>query len=735
MVLFLTPVFLAAGAAVVIPIMLHLLQRRRTVTLPFSTIRFLKLAHNHSSRRIHLESLLLLILRMLLLAVIALAFAMPVIRTTGFGAVLGNARRDVAIIIDASYSMRYELGNETAWDRAIRGAQSVVSGLRDGDRVCVFLASDTVEEIIEQPVANRDFVSSRIQSLKPSSTTSRLAPALASALAALNAETSRREKEIHIFTDGQELAWGDDESQPDSEDFPENTACFVTLTGAKAAKNVTVSRVSLSPEVVMNNTAARLETQLSFSGPMIEGTATVFVGDKEVDRRAFRQGKESVLSFALPALKPGTHTARVETHTDNLRFDNTFYFLIHVHERLPVLCVGTDSDLQYLVSALGVSLAGSGAIEIRRTAPGALLDERLSDYKSVFLCNALPLDGQAILHVENYVREGGVIILFPGDRALPEDYQAWACLVSPAGVVDAQIRDKGTVLNWSQRLHPLVRTLASKDDNAPVVSIRRRLSWPSIPDSAKTIISAGSDSPFLIENVYGEGKALQFAVSTDRAWSNFPLSPFYLPLLHQAVKHGAGIRARRPFRWTSATFVLRESDVNVRGGMIDPNGKDVVIHETFKDGRSIRIAEDLLTPGIYSSMAEGVAAPSMALNAVRRESDLLRVEHSRVKAALAAKPLHIAEGIQSLERLIEDHRVGRPLGEALLWLALLLCTIEVFFANVKAKSATPLSEVLDAAPSGRIAIHKPVQRDPFLNVKRSPAALLRQLATHLIHKP
>jgi len=728
---FLTPVFLAAGAAVVVPLILHLLQRRRTVTLSFSTIRFLKLAQKHSSRRIRLESLLLLILRMLLVAIIVLAFAMPVIRTTGFGAVLGNARRDVAIIIDGSYSMRYDLGNDTAWDRAIRGAQSVVSGLRDGDRVCVFMAADTVEAIIEQPVANRDFVSTRIQSLKPGSTSSRLFPALASALAALSAETSRRETEIHIFSDGQALAWGDDESQPDSDDFPDNTACFVTLTGAEAAKNVTVSHVSLSPEVVMNNIAARLEARLSFSGPMTEGTATVFIGDEEVDRRAFRQGIESVLSFALPALKSGVHAARVETHTDNLRFDDTFYFLIHVHERLPVLCVGADPDLQYLVSALGVGLAGSGAIEIRRAAPGLLLDERLSDYESVFLCNALPLDGQAILQVENYVREGGLTVLFPGDRALPADYQAWACLVPPAGIADAQFRDRGTVLNWSQGLHPLVRTLTSEDGNAPVISIRRRLSWPSIPESARTIISARPDSPFLIENVFGEGKTLQFAVSADRAWSNFPLSPFYLPILHQTVKHGAGIRARQPFRWTSATSVLRESDFNARARLMDPDGEDVVIHETFKDGRSIRIAEDLLTPGIYSSMAEGVNVPAIALNAARRESDLLRVEHGRVKDALSVEPLHIAEDIQSLERLIEDHRVGRSLGEALLWLALLLCVIEVFFANFKAKSVTPLSEVLGAAPSGRIEIHKPAQREPFMNVKRSPAVMLRQLATHL----
>ena len=67
MLQFLNPVFLIAAGAAVIPLVLHLIQRSRTIRVPFSTIRFLKLAQRRSSRRIRLENFLLWLLRTLLM--------------------------------------------------------------------------------------------------------------------------------------------------------------------------------------------------------------------------------------------------------------------------------------------------------------------------------------------------------------------------------------------------------------------------------------------------------------------------------------------------------------------------------------------------------------------------------------------------------------------------------------------------------------------------------------------
>ena len=160
MIELLSPLFFAVGAvaAVMVPLILHLIQARRTVRLPFSTIRFLQLAQRRSSQRIHMENILLWLLRTLLLLAIALAFAMPMLRNRAFGDWLGRSSRDVAIVIDGSYSMAYSLGRGTAWDKAIEQATAIIRASpgesldvvveRDGDEVEVVLTPLLTERAV-----------------------------------------------------------------------------------------------------------------------------------------------------------------------------------------------------------------------------------------------------------------------------------------------------------------------------------------------------------------------------------------------------------------------------------------------------------------------------------------------------------------------------------------------------------------------------------------------------------
>src|SRR5258708_10175196 len=129
--MFLSPLFLLAAAlGASVPLMLHLMQNRRKVQLPFPTLRFLKLAEKHSSRRIRLENFLLWLLRTLIMALLGLAFAMPMIRSSGLGW-LGEAPRDVAIVLDASYSMGYHTGRGSVWEKGLEAATAIVEGLSD----------------------------------------------------------------------------------------------------------------------------------------------------------------------------------------------------------------------------------------------------------------------------------------------------------------------------------------------------------------------------------------------------------------------------------------------------------------------------------------------------------------------------------------------------------------------------------------------------------------------------
>lgn len=211
--MFLSPVFLIAAAPCLYPLVLHLMRSRRPVPLKFPTLRFLLQAQQQTSRQLRMENFLLWLLRTLILALVGLAFAMPTLRTRRM-AWMGEAPRDVALVIDTSASMDYRVGRQTVWERAQEAAAAITGQLGENDRLCVFLAGDRPEALVAEPsAAGRDALAT-LKARTPARTTSSLAPALAAASEALKKGGDGREREIYLLTDNQSLPCALSPAQP-----------------------------------------------------------------------------------------------------------------------------------------------------------------------------------------------------------------------------------------------------------------------------------------------------------------------------------------------------------------------------------------------------------------------------------------------------------------------------------------------------------------------------------------
>ena len=86
---FLAPLFLAALAAVAVPLVLHLIQREKREAEPFPSLMFLRQIPHKSTRKRRLRDLPLLALRVFALVLIALAFSRPLLER---GAVVGSVQ-------------------------------------------------------------------------------------------------------------------------------------------------------------------------------------------------------------------------------------------------------------------------------------------------------------------------------------------------------------------------------------------------------------------------------------------------------------------------------------------------------------------------------------------------------------------------------------------------------------------------------------------------------------------
>src|SRR6516162_8767557 len=92
---------LAGLAAVAIPPIIHLLNRRRFDVVDWGAMQFLQVSEV-TRRRLMLEEVLLMLLRMGLLAVLVLALAGPFFHTSLPSRLAAHGNRDIVLVFDAS---------------------------------------------------------------------------------------------------------------------------------------------------------------------------------------------------------------------------------------------------------------------------------------------------------------------------------------------------------------------------------------------------------------------------------------------------------------------------------------------------------------------------------------------------------------------------------------------------------------------------------------------------------
>ncbi|HYD23068.1 MAG TPA: BatA domain-containing protein, partial [Flavipsychrobacter sp.] len=134
---FLYPLFLVAGLALAIPVLIHLFNLRRYKTVYFPHTRFLKNIQLRSQKQSQVRYKWLLALRLLFLAALILAFAQPFF----FGTDKRDTKRIQAIYIDNSGSMSLKKDARRLVDMAKEAARRQIRNAAPGTKF-VLLTND-----------------------------------------------------------------------------------------------------------------------------------------------------------------------------------------------------------------------------------------------------------------------------------------------------------------------------------------------------------------------------------------------------------------------------------------------------------------------------------------------------------------------------------------------------------------------------------------------------------------
>lgn len=678
---FLAPLFLIGLGALAVPLLVHLTHRERRDPIRFPSLMFVRQIPFRTQRRQRIRHWLLFLLRAAGVALIALAFARPLLEGAGVGAAGGGAARDVVVLLDRSYSMQHG----ERWERAVAAIHRLIDGLAPEDHASLVLFSDR-PEVAHQGSGDRSVLRAAVDRATPGPGVTRFGPALELARELL-AQSQLPRREALLVSDLQRSGWdGRDDLR-----LPPGTDLSIVDLSDDEVENAAIAEVLIDREDGRATVAARVVNP--GDRPVSRRRVTVELdgqerGSESVD---LPPGGSTVVRFAgLPAPERPAR-GRIRLSPDALRVDDVFHFVLAPVLPIRILIVegpGMRSrESLYLRQALSLGRNPPFAFETRRSVPRAA---DLNGWDVVILHDA-PASDAAAQGLRSFVTGGGGLLVSLGQRSGPAQLQTGfpELLAAGGGNVTDRLADRGAAMSVLAYDHPAFapfRTPRSGDFSATRFFRYRRLTAGT---AARVLARFDDGSLALADASLGSGRALLWTSDLGNVWNDFPLQPVFLPFVHRVVLYLAD------FREVPASYGV--------GSLLDlatvvpeaPTEEEIVVEAPSGERTSVGAGTarvQLREPGFYQLRGVEAAPGSgtvVAVNPNVAESDLTPLDAEELAGAVSAREARdtTARGVQPELTLAEmERRQG-------LWWYLLLAVLFLLAVETVVAARTPATAV------------------------------------------
>lgn len=691
---FLNATFLFGAAAAILPLIIHLLSRRRAETVDFSSLRFLRELERRQIRRVRIRQILLLIVRSLIILAIAVALARPTI--SGPLAVGGgHARTSVAIVLDQSASMSREGEARSLVDEAVGAALDVSGLLSEGDQAFLVTAGSPPASVLAGGTFSRLVLAEAIGETRPSAAATDYTAAIELALEQL-AGARNLNRELYVIGDLQRTGWaGGSEGDvvpllwsasgpgapPVAYLFPlsgpvGNLGVVSVLTQKRYAGASGV--YSITAEIA-NGSRRRMEVPVRL---FVDG---VQVGHSGVD---LAPGERGSAQFSASVDERAWHSGWVELPPDVMESDDRRYFVIPPVRAVEVLIVEPDgeagsADGYYVRRALDPT--GDGERFHPFVVPASdLAAQEVGRFPAVVLADVGRLDAAAVRWLDSHVASGGGLFVILGDRT---DVRAWNDGEVPGSdavrLVEPFERPSGVRLAPSGLGHPLLDGLVLGARLIDDIDVRRGfvaegsgveevLEFPGL--GAGLLVERGSSQT-------GAGEVAVLLTAIDSRWNDLPRSGFLVPLVHRVVEQVAGASSSRRDVLVGDDLASPSLDADARGvEVILPDGS-AAMPERRAGANATAVLRGVEQPGVYSFTSEGKPAALGVVNVDPRESDLTPAGEDAVQRYLRGLECRFVDAGGDVAAEILEARHGRELWRVFVYVALGLLALEMYLSR------------------------------------------------------
>lgn len=668
---FLNTIFLVGLLAGLVPIAIHLIRREKPPKLLFSTIRFLKKTSKKLVLFQHLQQILLLILRSAIICLLVFAFARPFFNQS-VTRLLDVDPQSAVILLDLSMSMQYG----DTFERAKNEALDILGDMTSGDEVGLIGFSDR-SELVRELDTDIDSVRSAITEIEQAGFgATRYMPNLR--LADQLLEGSRYEnRAVYLISDFQEAGIQDINQ---GWKLSPGVAFTGIDVGEEESSNLVLTDVRSPEQLLEDATEQQILARVRTTGTLYlaQGEVSLSIDGQMVDRVQVDLGErsEEVVNFTAEFDLEGTHEGEVRISGDDFSVDNSYFFTVDVLPKIRVLLVNGEASENWFDDeghwfGLAVSSTEESPFQLDTIEPAALSAAVLRQNDVVALLNVGDLSSSQAVAINNYVQNGGALLVAPGDRVNQELYNRQFGDISPAILqnLDLLSRDDYLVIADFDRRHPILRPLDTD------WSARFQGHWSMLPhEEADVLMQFDNTEPALVERKVGDGSVMLFASAMDLEWNNLPLQGLFLPFVHQTLRHLVQPETKQRSYQVGDVFSL------------EPSGEATSVTATDASGDNINFSNDgfvitATTPGLITAEVDGEVI-RYAVNVLPEESNFARTAVATIYDAIInpdTNPIQSRE-VQTAQ-LIEELERPQRLWWWILSLVMLLVIVEAVIAN------------------------------------------------------
>jgi hypothetical protein len=548
----LSPWMLLGLLTATVPVVIHLIGRRRARRQPFAAVEFLLASNRKMARRLHLRQWLLLILRALLLGVLALMMAKPVFETTAQVPEMAAGAQSTVIVLDDTLSMARRVADETVFERAKRRARSLVTQSGGAAHFALLSVSRPAGPVAAL-VRDQRRIWAAIDESPQTFEHATLEAAITQA-AGLLEQAELTPRRIVVLTDM--AKHGLPKRLPA---IPEGIGLHpIDVAPSGEAQNDAITSLETEGSPAPGHRSMAIGVRVCHFGRRRQATEVKLALDDRVIARAaltIEQGKCARKRFNHTFDAGGIHRVVVSLPGDDLPIDDRRYLRLEVQADVRALLVdGSPSpvrqrdELFYLEAALQAPAQRQRQIVSTLITPDQLDSERLSVTDVVLLCNVGKVqEGQAAA-LRRFVDGGGGLLISVGDNVDAEQLNERLGELLPQplrGPAAAQgtARESALRLGGVDAEHPVLASLWSEQRGGGLRKARFSRVFrlqPRDSPSRRVLMRFDDGSPALLEARRGAGRVAFFASTVDRDWTDLPVRPGFAPLFQQLVRHLSG---------------------------------------------------------------------------------------------------------------------------------------------------------------------------------------------------